>query len=324
MRLSPDQSHTALGEWMSLLRPASQNAGASGVLGRSMPALGRASDQFGSGGLDFRTHLSVDVRLSRTRSAICSVLSDQEVCPDAVPFCSAASIGALLSNEQGVVLLPLTMLLAYFLVNASSRRWLALALVGVGVDGVYLAARRMIHAQTPGGTVSVSTVGTVFLKYVLWILFPIHMSVERSTDYPARGFSITAAATLAALLCLLVFAYWLRNRVRLAAFGLIWAMISLLPFCGIVPVYQGMAERYAYLASFGLVVSIVALAWSAEGRKRSVLLSIVLLWALWSAWRLRSRVFDWTDPVQLYQSSLRKLNFTLRSHETSLQSGRSL
>jgi len=177
-------------------------------------------------------------------------------------------------------------------------------LVGLGVDGVYLAARRMIHAQTPGGTASFSTVGTVFLKYVLWILFPIHMSVERSTDFPARGFSVTAAATLATLLCLLALAYWLRNRVRLAAFGLIWAMISLLPFCGIVPVYQGMAERYAYLASFGLIVSVVAFAWNAEGRKRSVLLSIVLLWGLWSAWRLRSRVFDWTDPVLLYQSSL--------------------
>jgi Flp pilus assembly protein TadD len=162
----------------------------------------------------------------------------------------------------------------------------------------------MIHAQTPGGTVSVSTVGTVFLKYVLWILFPIHMSVERSTDFPAHGFSVTATATLAALLCLLLLAYWLRNRARLAAFGLIWTMISLLPFCGIIPVYQGMAERYAYLASFGLIVSVVAFAWNAEGRKRSVLLSIVLLWGLWSAWRLRARVFDWTDPVQLYQSSL--------------------
>jgi hypothetical protein len=224
----------------------------------------------------------------------------------ALPLClfGAASIGALLSNEQGIILLPLTMLLAYFLMNASPRRWLALALVGLGVDGVYLAARRMIHAQTPGGTASFSTVGTVFLKYVLWTLFPIHMSVERSMDFPARGFSVTAAATLATLLCLLALAYWLRNRVRLAAFGLIWAMISLLPFCGIVPVYQGMAERYAYLASFGLIVSVVAFAWNAEGRKRSVLLSIVLLWGLWSAWRLRSRVFDWTDPVLLYQSSL--------------------
>src|SRR6202012_359130 len=41
-----------------------------------------------------------------------------------------ASIGALLSNEQGIVLLPLAVLLAYLLMNASPRRWLALALGG--------------------------------------------------------------------------------------------------------------------------------------------------------------------------------------------------
>jgi tetratricopeptide (TPR) repeat protein len=136
------------------------------------------------------------------------------------------------------------------------------------------------------------------------MLAPIHMSVERSTDFPARGFSATAVATLEAMLCLLFFAYWLRNKIPLAAFGLLWTVIALLPFSGIVPVYQGMAERYAYLASFGLVVAIVALVRNSEGRTRSVLLSIVLVWGLWSAWRLRLRVFDWTDPILLYQSSL--------------------
>jgi tetratricopeptide (TPR) repeat protein len=217
---------------------------------------------------------------------------------------AAASIGALLSNEQGIVLLPLTMLLVYFLPRGPHRRWLTLALVGVGIDGVYLAARKIIHAQTPIGAASLSAIGTVFFKYLLWMLAPIHMSVERSTDFPARGFSATAVATLAAMLCLLFFAYWLRNKIPLAAFGLLWTVIALLPFSGIVPVYQGMAERYAYLASFGLVVAIVALVRNSEGRTRSVLLSIVLVWGLWSAWRLRLRVFDWTDPILLYQSSL--------------------
>jgi tetratricopeptide (TPR) repeat protein len=113
-----------------------------------------------------------------------------------------------------------------------------------------------------------------------------------------------AVATLTGLVCLLIVAYWLRDRVRLATFGLIWVVISLLPYCGIVPVYQGMAERYAYLASFGFVVALAALAWKCEGRNRSIVLSLLLLWGLWGAWRLRLRVLDWTDPILLYQSSL--------------------
>ena len=215
-----------------------------------------------------------------------------------------ASVGALLSNEQGIVALPLMLLLAYFLGDASRRRWLILAAVGIGTNGVYFLARRMIHAQVPGGTGSFSTVGTVFFKYLLWILLPVRLSVERSTDLPPRGLSIMAVATLAGLVCLLIVAYWLRDRVRLATFGLIWVVISLLPYCGIVPVYQGMAERYAYLASFGFVVALAALAWKCEGRNRSIALSLLLLWGLWGAWRLRLRVLDWTDPILLYQSSL--------------------
>ena len=35
--------------------------------------------------------------------------------------------------------------------------------------------------------------------------------------------------------------------------------IGLLPFCGIVFLYQGMAERYTYVASVGLALLVVML-----------------------------------------------------------------
>jgi Flp pilus assembly protein TadD len=146
--------------------------------------------------------------------------------------------------------------------------------------------------------------GIAFFKYVMWILFPVHMSVERSTDTPANNLSTTSVAALAGILCLLVLLYWLRKRNALTAFGLTWMVIALLPFCGIVPVYQGMAERYVYLASFGFALAMIAAAWQNNMSKRFAMLSLIILWGFWGAKRLESRALDWKDPISLYQSSL--------------------
>lgn len=216
----------------------------------------------------------------------------------------AVLLGALFSNEEGILAPLLAMLLAYFRDRTPQRRWLALALTGAIADGIYFSLRRLAVAPMPGGSASFSIIGISFFKYVAWMLFPLHMSVERSTDTPANGFSVTAAVTLFALLCLFGLIYWLRKRVPLAAFGLAWMAIALFPYCGIVPIYQGMAERYVYLASFGLVLAIVAMAWRSKTTERSALLCLVMLWGLWGAWHLRSRVLKWNDPTALYQSSL--------------------
>jgi tetratricopeptide (TPR) repeat protein len=217
---------------------------------------------------------------------------------------SAALLGALLSNEEGILALPLTMLLAYFSERTAQRRWLALALTGAVADGVYLVSRELVSAHMPGGPPLFSIIGTLFFKYVAWMLLPLHMSVERSTDVPANRFSVIAATAIVGLLCLLGMIYWLRKRLPLSAFGLIWMAIALLPFCGIVPIYQGMAERYVYLASFGFILAIVAAVWQSKAAARSTLVCIVILWGLWGAWHLRSRVSDWNNPIALYQASL--------------------
>ena len=190
------------------------------------------------------------------------------------------SLGALLSNEEAMLALPLTMLLAYFSDKTAQRRWLALALTGAVADGVYLVSRKLAGADMPGGPPSFFIIGTSFFKYVTWMLLPLHMSVERSTDVPANRFSVIAVTALIGLFCLFGMIYWLRKRMLLSAFGLTWMAIALLPFCGIVPIYQGMAERYVYLASFGFILAIVATAWRCKTWERSALVCIVILWGL--------------------------------------------
>jgi tetratricopeptide (TPR) repeat protein len=98
--------------------------------------------------------------------------------------------------------------------------------------------------------------------------------------------------------------YLLRKRNLLGVFGLAWMVLALLPFCGVAALYQGMAERHLYLASFGLTLAILATVWQNARPTRFVLLSLVVFWGFWGTKRLESRALDWANPISLYQSSL--------------------
>ena len=232
---------------------------------------------------------------------------------------AAAVLGALLSNEEGILALPFMVLLVYFTGSIRQRRWLALVWAGAVANGIYFALRALAGAHMPSGQASFFTIGIAFFKYIAWTLLPVQMSVERSTDTPTNTFSAAAAAALLGLVCFFGLIYWLRKRLPLVAFGLSWMAIGLLLYCGIVPIYQGMAERYVYLASLGLVLAIAAATWKSRPPKRIALLCLVGLWGLWGAWHLRSRVEEWNDPISLYEASLRttprsiKLLFNLGS-----------
>ncbi|HTZ89992.1 MAG TPA: tetratricopeptide repeat protein [Alloacidobacterium sp.] len=217
---------------------------------------------------------------------------------------TAGLLAALLSNEEGILVLPLTILLAYFKEKTPQRRWLSLGVAGAVATAGYFVLRRLAVAHMPSGPASFLMLGTAFFKYVMWILFPVHMSVERSTDTPANSLSLASIAALTGMFCFLMLLYWFRKRNALIVFGLTWMAITLLPFCGIVSLYQGMAERYVYLASFGLVLAIIAAAWHTSTPKRFVMFALIVLWGFWGARRLEARASEWKDPVSLYQSSL--------------------
>ena len=76
---------------------------------------------------------------------------------------------------------------------------------------------------------------------------------------------MTVAAFIG-VLTLLIAILRLQNKMPEVAAGLAWLCIALVPFCGFVPTYQGMAERYTYLAALGLVLAIVALVFHLRNR----------------------------------------------------------
>ena len=96
----------------------------------------------------------------------------------------------------------------------------------------------------------------------------------------------------------------LRRRAPALAAGLGVVLIAVLPYCGFVYIYQGMAERYVYFASIGFAVGITAAVAAARPVARRIAFMCLAIWIGWAAWRLMSRVEDWRDPIALYGHSL--------------------
>jgi tetratricopeptide (TPR) repeat protein len=222
-----------------------------------------------------------------------------------------ASLASLLSHEIGILTLPMTWLALYW-ANAARRRWFALSGVAVATDALYLGLRYFAGAHISSGVgSSVSSGVSVFVesavtfwKYVGWMVLPLRMSVERSTDVPTHSSALALAAALIGILALLVAVLLLRKKMPEVAFGLAWLAIALAPFCGIVPIYQGMAERYTYVAALGLVLAVVGFLFQLERWPRLLMVSVVILWVGWGARRLNARVLDWREEIPLYASSL--------------------
>lgn len=218
-------------------------------------------------------------------------------------FCfAAASLAALLSHEAGILVLPFVVLagLVRERLRASTAPLLLAGLAAVVIDSLL---RQRAGAFAPL-SLEILPVGASLLKYVAWMALPLHMSVERSTDTPANAFSLAAVGSLVFVAVVIAAVIWWRKRVPEAAAALAWTGVALLPFAGVVPLYQGLAERYTYIASLGFVFALVAMAGRAPARSRVYCGAILAAWTLWGAWRLDARVLDWRNESALYSSSL--------------------
>lgn len=216
----------------------------------------------------------------------------------------AASMAALLSHEQGALALPLALLVAYAAGRLARRFAGGLVAASVLAALIYIALREAVKTGSGHAGAALWAVGLAFWRYVQWMVLPIHMSVERSTSMPANAASPGTVAGWVALAALIATIVLLRKRLPAVAAGLAWIALALLPFCGFVLIYQGMAERFEYLAAGGLALAVASLAIEYSGRWRRVTAWCLVLWAMWGAWRLWERVLDWGSPAALYASSL--------------------
>jgi Flp pilus assembly protein TadD len=215
-----------------------------------------------------------------------------------------AVLCAVFSHEEGVLIVAFTLLLT--IAKHKVKSGAAIMLHGVSVITILL----YFGLRYAAGTSGVSAKGTMasfalfFWKYLGWMVLPIHMSVERSTDTPPPEWSGQA---LAAWLCLaLACAVFIvgHRKIPKSLIGFAWMGIGLLPFCGIVFIYQGMAERYTYIASIGLALMVVLIAADSQVRLRPFVLASIAIWMSWGIFRLETRISDWSDAARLFGHSL--------------------
>ena len=221
--------------------------------------------------------------------------------------CFAAAACAVLSNELGVVVLPLLLLLFVSeqpaLRERSRERYWTLGMVllaGLSVE----ALRIGVGVTSFSGFASPRFAVLAVWKYAVLTLLPLHMSVERSTSLSPGQPQSWLFAKVLLLGAVYGYAGFRRRSHPAVLAGLLWFAIGIAPFV-MLGNYQGMAERFAYLASFGMAAAVVAACCvPGHARLRSFLVMLVAAWGLWNLYRTTVRVADWSDPVRLYRSSL--------------------
>jgi tetratricopeptide (TPR) repeat protein len=237
--------------------------------------------------------IATDLFLSSRRVAFLVLLCPLELC-------------AVFSYEAGVLAAPLTLVWLYFRAKQLEKQiWIQVGAVGLLICIFAVSIRPLVHAELPVGSAAALSSGLTFLRYLQWMAFPIHMSIERSTDLPAN--TLTIAGSMAFLILALSAAtlIYYRRRLLVLSFGLAWLLITLIPFCGLVPNYQGMAERYEYLASMGLAIMVVGLVVRSRRLARPFTIVAATVWFGWGAWRVNARAIDWRDEATLARTSLR-------------------
>ena len=216
----------------------------------------------------------------------------------------ACALLADFSHEEGLLLVALLGLAYLTDAEKDSKPWILLATLSVLADVLFILSKFAVGAHGGDGSHTLWSVGLKFWRYVQLLSLPIHMSMERSSVVPSNTPSLAALIAWAAMIGLVLTAILIRKRAPVVAAGLATLLIGLLPYCGFVYIYQGMAERYDYLASIGFVLTVVGGVMLVTESQRRILLGCLGIWIAWGVWRTIVRVQDWEHPLALYLHSL--------------------
>jgi tetratricopeptide (TPR) repeat protein len=199
------------------------------------------------------------------------------------------------------------------------RRWLNFGLMSAVAAGV-MYLNFVVFPQRYSGTTFDSAVAarswlanffsTLRLMVVpLGLHSPYEGYVERLSDprclAGAAGLLLMGAGILI-----------LRTRSRLASFGLFWFLVGVLPTLTVWKKAVGMADRYVFIASFGLILAAIALVSARNDARlprdplqpgaRKILAALGVAFVVLFAVVTWQRVRAWHDTETLFADTLRK------------------
>jgi len=148
--------------------------------------------------------------------------------------------------------------------------------------------------------------------YLKKMLLPYGFSVDYEPAFASRLLSLKAILAMAALAAMVTCAVLLRRRLPGITVGVFWFLTALMPvlnFFGTTPV---VADRYAFLSTFGFILCSVTLADRFVGSrfKGGVTVSILLLLAGISF----ARSLDWKSSETLWLANIRNFPDNAKSY----------
>ncbi|HUD47389.1 MAG TPA: tetratricopeptide repeat protein [Candidatus Baltobacteraceae bacterium] len=118
---------------------------------------------------------------------------------------------------------------------------------------------------------------------------------------PHSFFSVPVLGGVFLLLffCALSAWLWRRPQWRLAAFGLVWTALFLLPVSNLVPMMQYMAERFLYLPLMGFLMALGGMFLNVSRVRAGLAAAAAALIVIWTGTSL-SRMGIWRDELTLF------------------------
>ena len=235
--------------------------------------------------------------------------------------------GTALTAKEDTIALPALLLLTDFWWTPDSgwagirRNWrIYLPMVLACAAGLAFFWQLITHASTAGFALKDFTWYQYFFTqwraifvYLGLFFFPANLTLD--WDFPISHTVLEHGAIvgLAILLALIVAACLLRRRFPLASYGFFVFLILLAPTSSILPIKDPVAERRLYFAILGLLLILVDVLARVKW-ERNVLTAAGLVVLLLAAVVTHVRAQDWSDPVQLWQDTVRKSPGSWRPH----------
>ncbi len=227
-----------------------------------------------------------------------------------------------LGSKEMAATFPLVVILTNPLVPraaGSSPPWRHTAYLGVLflVTLAFVALRTQLlalgqAAELPGATFgrTLAMQATVLVDYLRLIFVPVGLSVRHSVPIPLSCLEIDVVVCVLVLAGLVAGAVCLRRRSPLAAWGIAWFLIVLLPVMNLVPIRGSMfGERFCYLPLVGILLAVghPIAAYSARRSRRvgHALLALALIGIATLGGLTAKRNRDWVDTITLLEAAAR-------------------
>jgi len=240
----------------------------------------------------------------------------------------------LFSSEEAITLILILFLYDFafnYAINLSNiKSLLKKYLPYIAVTAFYLIVRFSVlqkigraesyFEQSFFGTLLTTT--KIFAQYILILIFPYNITIERVVRFETTIFSITFLISLIFLILALFLFVKSYKKSKLAFFSIGWFFITLLPFSNLVPQFTIMADRYLYLPSFGFVLFLAFLIFSINNIKINsikkcaniiIIVLTLLITFFYIAVTIKTNS-EWKDNFTLLSANLEKSPFGTRTH----------